>query len=103
MQGVRRRTWRCAAGWRAFLGSALPCVGASALEWVAYEGLILLAGWLPAPAAAVAVMCARGLAAHPAAGAPGAEAWGRASGCLEQGGTGDGSNCFVEALLGGHL
>lgn len=55
----RDRTWRSARGWRAYLASALPCVGASCLEWWAYEGIILLAGWLPSPAAAVAVMCAR--------------------------------------------
>ena len=52
----RNRTWRSVRGWREYLASALPCVGASCLEWWAYEGIILLAGWLPSPSAAVAVM-----------------------------------------------
>jgi len=50
------RSMKCFHGWWSYLKLALPSVGACCLEWWLYEGLILMAGWLPNAHVAVAAM-----------------------------------------------
>eukprot|EP00884_Botryococcus_braunii_P010471 jgi/Botrbrau1/19425/Bobra.0338s0051.1 len=61
MRGKPNRTWGgwswdSVTGWGPLLKLALPSIGVVCLEWWLYEGLVLVAGWMPEPSVAVSVM-----------------------------------------------
>ena len=52
----RRRTLSAFKGWGQYMRLALPCVAMIAVEAVAFQGLIIMAGYLAAPDRNVAAM-----------------------------------------------